>query len=70
MKLAISSTEPVIAIVVPTRLLPQLMALLAVAANAAPVGACVVETTAEPAPASRPGLAKVLPLATKLKRLA
>lgn len=67
--LAISTTESVVTITVPVRLLPQLVALLAAAADADSSKSCVVDTTAEPAP-TRPGLAKVMPLAAKLKRLA
>lgn len=66
--LALSTTEPVVTITVPVRLLPQLVALLAAAVT--PAAKPCVETTAEPAPESRPGIAKVLPLASKLKRLA
>lgn len=67
--LALSTTEPVVTITVPVRLLPQLVALIAAAVTPAAPKPCV-ETTAEPAPESRPGLAKVLPLISKLKRLA
>lgn len=59
-RIAISSNEPVVAIVVPTRLLPQLVAFLAAAANAGSGEPCVETTAAEPTP-SRPGLAKTLP---------
>lgn len=61
-RIAISSEEPLVAIVVPARLLPQLVALIAAAASAAPAGSCAVETTAEPvretARPQRPALAK------------
>lgn len=63
----LSTDEACIGIVIPVRLLPQLMALLAVAATPAAPKPCVETTAVEPV---RPGVAKVLPLAAKLKRLA
>lgn len=58
--LALTTTEPTVAILVPVRLLPQLVAVLAAAVDAGSSKPCV-ETTGEPAPESRPGLAKALP---------
>lgn len=57
--LALTTTEPVVAIVVPVRLLPQLVAILAAAADAGSQKPCV-ETTAEEAPAG-PGIVKAHP---------
>jgi hypothetical protein len=56
--LALSTNEPVVTITVPVRLLPQLMAMFAVAATPASSKPCV-ETTAEEA--QSPGVAKALP---------
>jgi hypothetical protein len=66
--LALSTNEPVVTITVPVRLLPQLVAILAAAVT--PASKPCVETTGEAVAESRPGLAKVLPFAAKLKRLA
>lgn len=68
--LALSTTEPVVTITVPVRLLPQLVALFAAAVDAGSKKPSVVDTTAEPAPESRPALAKVVSLASRLRRLA
>lgn len=59
-KVALISDEPAVAIVVPVRLLPQLMAFLAVAAT--PAEKPCVETTAEEEPAKGPGVARALPV--------
>lgn len=60
--LALTTDEPAIGIIVPIRLLPQLVALLAAAVTPAPEKPCV-ETTAEDA--TGPGIVKaanVVPL--------
>jgi hypothetical protein len=55
-KIALTSNEPHVHIMVPVRFLPQLVAMIAAAANAGPQPC--VETTAEPV---GPGVAKALP---------
>jgi hypothetical protein len=65
--LALSTTEPVVTITVPVRLLPQLVALIAAAVT--PAAKPCVETTCEPAPESRPALAKVQPLVRTLRKV-
>jgi hypothetical protein len=54
--LALTSDEPTVAIVVPVRFLPQLVAILAAAAT--PAAKPCVQTTGEPA---GPGVAEALP---------
>jgi hypothetical protein len=65
-QLALCTDEPAVAIVVPVRLLPQLVAILAAAANAAPTRADV-ETSGESVPQpQRPGITKVHPRAATI----
>lgn len=65
-KFVLASSEPAVAVVVPLRLIPQLVAILAAAANAAPTGACV-ETSGESVPEpQRPGITKVHPRAATI----
>jgi hypothetical protein len=66
-KFVLSSNEPAVAILVPIRLLPRLMALFAVAATPSAKQPRVYETTAEE-PAG-PGVAKVLPITRTLRKV-
>jgi hypothetical protein len=63
-KIAISSNEPVVGIIVPVRLLPQLVAILAAAADAG--SKPCVETTGEP---SGPGIVNVRPNVIPLRKV-
>lgn len=62
----ISTDEACIGIVIPVRLLPQLMALLAVATDAGQKKPCVETTAVEP---RGPGISKTVPYASTLKRV-
>lgn len=58
--LALTTDEPAIGIIVPMRLLPQLVALLAAAADAGSCKPCVETTAADEAPTG-PGIVKASP---------